>query len=78
MTVEANSIRSPSNKRVQEGAAAASRVLRRLLTSTDKLSVIALGLVDESWKQREQYFRGLVDRVLKCEVKLRHSSRCVE
>lgn len=41
-TVVANSTRRPSKRRMQDGAATASRVFRMLRTSTDRLSVMAL------------------------------------
>ena len=42
LVVAANLTRRPSNRRTHEGAAAASLILRKLRTSTARLSVMAL------------------------------------
>lgn len=67
-TVAANSTRRPSNQRKQEGAAAASRVLRKLRTSTARLSVIALDFPARdatAWWRRVGTYAGENDEALR-------------
>lgn len=66
VAVVANSTRRPSNKRKQEGDVKASRVLRMLRTSTDRLSVIALRRREGLSDGRARGMRIVTGRNFRC------------